>query len=334
MIAYLIGPILVISVSVFLVMRYKKNAIIHKSVTNTNYLTLFLIILTLIGFFIQEDFTEDCGCFVGTTRDVFSIDYIIFSLISIALISLSLLMKRGFIGVVFLAIELIYWLIKLFVLKSGYVGGMGILVFKVYDFIGLTTRIWLIYLLLDLKFREFIIPIIAGIIITIKMFFFPCQENKAYENYLKPYYNDKLFDKLNGEWTGNLLGIDTVTYYRPFDSTNINDLIIQHETEIYGDTLLWKVIKEFTVLFNDSSLLFYDSISGWERSYKIYNTFSEEGYILYFPTEYRDLMADTLFTDTLYQKILNMHLSNNDSITISRPLDNTTLLILDNKNSR
>lgn len=334
MISIFIGPILAISITVFLLMIFKRNVKIHKYITNTVYVTLFLLFLTLIGFFFQEDFNEDCGCLVHATRDVFSIDYIFFSLVSLALISASLLVKRKYIKVVLLTIELIYWLIKLFVLKSGYEGGLGILVFKLYDFIGLTTRIWLINLLLDFKLREFFIPIIAGILITIKMFFFPCQENKIYKKYLEPYYNEKLFDKINGVWTGNLLDVDTLTYYRPFDSSNIYDLLTQHDTVTYRDTILWTIAKELSVIIHDSSLIFVDSVPEWEKNYKIFSTSPEYGYISYFPTRYGDFTGEMFFIDTMNNKRITINISENDTLTITKIFDNNRLVILDNKNSR
>lgn len=179
--------IVIIGVTIFLIKAPRKEKLI-RPLRSQKVLFGFLILWTLLGFFTQQDFTERCGCLVHS-RDIFSLDYIILSAISLILLILGFSIRNKFVRISILWLELAYWIFKLFALKSGYEGGLGILVFNYYDFLGLLGRFLLINSLLGYRFKEYILPLVVGVIIIIKMFGVPCNENFIYRDYLNPYYN-------------------------------------------------------------------------------------------------------------------------------------------------
>jgi len=288
MLIYLISPFLITTFAVFLVLIYKKSPLVHNYLTNEIKVTLFLIVFTLIVFFIRQDITENCGCFSGVMRNIFSIDYILLASISLILFIVSLFARSHLFKITFLTIELIYWLTKLYFLQSGYQGGMGALSINAFDFIGLTARLWLINLLPGFKIREFLIPVIAGVLLTVKMYLVPCQENIVYEKYFKPIYNERLFSQINGAWMGSML--------HQKDSV-IEEAVENPDTIMYGnrpvinlhrDTIIFSSYENVYFFFNDSDLRIENPIPELNGQFCLIYSQPESKYFVYLPYQYLD----------------------------------------------
>ncbi len=128
-----------------------------------NYCVLFSILL--IGFFFGWEYTERWGCFGGYTP-VFGLKNILLSFISIGLISASYFTKQQKYKLVWVLVELGFWVFKLFYFKNNTTS-----VF-LYDSIALIFRLFIISSLLthQLKFRTIVLMVMA--IIGVKLFVF------------------------------------------------------------------------------------------------------------------------------------------------------------------
>ena len=283
----LLFPIIVIvGVTIFLIKAPLKDKLI-RPLRNQKVLFGFLILWTLIGFFTRQDFSESCGCLIGS-RGIFSPDYVLFSAISLILLILAFILKNKLVRISLLCIELFYWLFKLFALKSGYVGGLGILVFKYYDFISLLARLLLINSLLGYRFKEYLFALISGLLIIIKMLGFPCRDNFIYRDYLNPYYTQQMFEQLNGSWTGLMI------YSK--DSI-IGETIINPDTSIYGDrpeltrrrdTIVNLRISNVHFTFNDSILTIEKANPDLNGQYCLTYSRPESKCFIYLPRQYID----------------------------------------------
>ena len=180
-----------------------KQTKVKRLLDNKKLIIAFLIAWTILGFFTQDDFTERCGCLV-LSKKTFSIDYIIYSSISLTLFLFSLIARAKLFRNVFFILELFYWLFKLFILKNGYIGGLGVPIFKIYDFIGLFFRLWFISLVINLNRRTFTTPIISALLILLKLELNPCGENILYNSYIEPKLSKQMLKKLEGSWIGNI----------------------------------------------------------------------------------------------------------------------------------
>jgi hypothetical protein len=317
--------IVIIGVTIFLIKAPRKEKLI-RPLRSQKVLFGFLILWTLLGFFTQQDFTERCGCLVHS-RDIFSLDYIILSAISLILLILGFSIRNKFVRISILWLELAYWIFKLFALKSGYEGGLGILVFNYYDFLGLLGRFLLINSLLGYRFKEYILPLVVGVIIIIKMFGVPCNENFIYRDYLNPYYNRLFFNQINGNWTGSML--------YPNDSIieetikNPDHIIYGSKPEInlYRDTILYSRFDSVYLTFNDSSLSIEKSSPELNGQYCLTYSRPESNYFVYLPCHYiDDAERDYHFN----QYSITIFFENISDSTISCYIDNRIELILKN----
>jgi hypothetical protein len=285
MIITLIFPIIVIAgVSIFLFNAPKNNKII-KPLRNSRLLFAFLILWTLIGFFTQQDFTERCGCLIHS-RGIFSLDYIIFSFISLILLVSGFIAKNKIIKISLISVELAYWIFKLFALKSGYEGGLGILMFKYYDFLGLLGRFLLLKCLFGNKYKEYIFALISGLLIIIKMLGVPCNENFIYRDFLNPYYNQLLFNDINGNWTSSVLFPKVSVIDSIFK--NPDKLIYGSKPEIttYRDTVTFTRFDDSYFYFSDSSFSIENAAPELNGKYFLTYSQPESGYLVYLPIQH------------------------------------------------
>jgi len=284
-------PILVIGgLILFLIKAPRRNKIISH-LRNQNILFGFLFLWTLFGFFTQQDFTERCGCLIHS-RGIFSLDYIGFTSISLVLLLLGFFIRNKFTRISLLCLELAYWIFKLYVIKSGYQGGLGILIFKYYDFIGLFIRFLLINSIFGHRFKEYLLALLAGLLIIIKMLGMPCNDNFIYYDILNPYYNRLIFDDINGNWTGSM-NYPKVTV---IDSTfkNPGNLIYGSKPEIttYRDSVSFTRYDNTYFYFNDSNLTIENSAPELNGKYFLTYSQPESGYLVYLPTQYIEAVKD------------------------------------------
>ncbi len=280
-------PIIVIGGITFLCIKASRKDKLIRPLRSQNVLFGFLILWTLLGFFTQQDFTERCGCLIHS-REIFSLDYIIFSAISLILIILGFSIRNRFVRISILWLELAYWIFKLFALKSGYQGGLGILVFKYYDFFGLLGRFLLINSLIRYRFKEYVLTLVAGVIIIIKMLGFPCNENFLYKKYLNPYYNDLIFNEINGSWTGTMIYSNDSTIEETIKNTDNKIYGSRPEINLYRDTIIYLRFDSVYISFNDSSLYIEKSTPELNGQYCLTYSQPESRYFIYLPCHYID----------------------------------------------
>jgi hypothetical protein len=312
-----IPTIVIMGVTFFFIFAQRKDKL-RNFIRNQNVLFWFLITWTLFGFFAQQDFSERCGCLTHS-RNLFSLDYIIFSAISLILFILSFLIKNKGIRVSLICIELAYWLFKLYFIKSGYIGGMGILVFKYYDFFGLLGRLLILNTLTGQKLKEFLLVLIAGLLIIIKMLGVPCNANFVYRDYINPYYNRTLLNQLNGEWHGTMiLPIDTVVH-NPIDSTDKSLMTFLGDFSHYHDTTIIKEINHVQLSFQDSILNINNSTHEYDGNYSLTYSEADSKFLIYTHSKYLiNTETDYLFGPTT----ITVQITNMTDSTITMQIDN------------
>jgi hypothetical protein len=271
-----------------------------------------------LGFFTQQDFTERCGCLIHS-RGVFSLDYVIFSAISLILFILGFAVKNKTIRISILFLELAYWTFKLFILKSGYQGGLGILIFKYYDFFGLLGRLLLLNSLFEDKIKEHLLALVAGLLIIVKMLGIPCNDNFVYRDYLNPYYNQLMFKRLNGYWTGTMIYPKDTTVYAPYDSTDIEDLLSLIDTVTYRDSTIFKMKEGVYFHFNDSYLSIDSASTELNGNYNLYYSQPDSRYFTYLPNRY----IDSIKQDYKYGRFsINMYIVELEDSTLTLQIEN------------
>jgi hypothetical protein len=317
----LLFPIIVIGgVTFFLIKAPLKDKLI-KPLRSQKILFGFLILWTLIGFFTQQDFTERCGCLIHS-RGVFSHDYIIFSAISLILFILGFIVKNKFVRINILCLELVYWIFKLFALKSGYLGGLGILIFKYYDFFGLLGRLLLLNSLFENKFKEYLLAIVAGLLIIVKMLGIPCNDNFIYTDYLNPYYNQLMFKRLNGDWTGTMIYPRGTIEHSPYNSNEISDLV---DILTCQDSTIYKRKQGVHFYFNDSILCIDGTSTELDGNYSLYYSQPDSRYSVYIPNKY----LDSIKRDYKYGRYsINIHFEEVNDSTLSFQIEHDKKFIL------
>lgn len=139
-------PTLLLLLGGLLLFKLKSKYNWISKATSIRWTFYALIGLTLIGFLFSFDNNQAFGCIVSETS-VFSSNNIIYSAISIGLLTLAYINKDRKNQLVILSLELLFWLYKLLYLKGGYSVGItaspifGVLYF---DIIALTLRLILI----------------------------------------------------------------------------------------------------------------------------------------------------------------------------------------------
>lgn len=189
----------------------------YKRIISLPYNYYTLLVLLVIGFLGQLDYTDRWGCFVGG-ESIFDTKNILFSSISIILILTSFFLRPRIFKMTVILIELAFWIFKLFYFKGGYVISIAAApdpIISFYDSLTLAMRLFIISGLLRTNIKTIYILICTLIIIAIKVFGFPTQlsmivgEKKSLERaqFTK--------EKLIGEWTG----------IYEYDSTSLNETI-------------------------------------------------------------------------------------------------------------
>ncbi len=274
----------VILLSIFLLLnRFKKKLKLDKILQNVTLLEYVLLIWIFFGYLTLADFSERCGCIVFD-RSPLSLDYILLSFFSLLLVGLSVFELTKRFSKLFLSIELIYWLFKLFFIKSGYVGGLGIMMFNYYDYIALTIRLLLITSVFKLQIKVYLILISSFIIISLKIIAIPCQDNFVYEDIIRPAQLNNRIEKLAGKWSGEVtFECDTSIKYQN-DSTGVNYLISIIDSNDYYDSTILRTLGDFAIEFTNTRMIL-DSIPDLAKEYKLLTSISTKEYLRYIPTE-------------------------------------------------
>jgi hypothetical protein len=164
-------PTLLLLLAGLLLFKLKSKYSWITKLTSISWTFYTLICLTIAGFFLSLDNNQAFGCIISETS-VFSSNNIIYSGISIGLLTLAYINKDRKNQLLILSAELLFWLYKLFYLKGGYNVGItasamfGVLYF---DIIALTLRIILIKQVAKFKIRTIYMLLPMFLIMFIKV---------------------------------------------------------------------------------------------------------------------------------------------------------------------
>ncbi|KAB2913630.1 MAG: hypothetical protein F9K23_16535 [Bacteroidetes bacterium] len=157
----------VIPATFFVLYKYNENTI-REYVLNKNYLFSALFVVILIGFLTNMDNDQQYGCIIDR-QPIFAPQNILYTTISLLLALSATLIQNTNYRLLFLSIELLYWLYKLYYInKVNVVGFVGVSVpnVSVFEFFALAIRLQLINLLMNLnKSLKFVFGISAVLII-------------------------------------------------------------------------------------------------------------------------------------------------------------------------
>lgn len=189
----------------------------YKRIISQPYNYYTLLVLLVIGFFGQLDYTDRWGCFVGG-ESIFDSKNILFSSISVTLILTSFLFRPRILKISLLIIELAFWTFKLFYFKGGYVVSIAAApdpIISFYDSLTLALRLFIITGLLRTNIKVIYILICTLTIMAIKVYGFPTQLSMIVEEKKSLERAQSTKEKLIGEWIG----------IYEYDSTHLNETI-------------------------------------------------------------------------------------------------------------
>jgi len=218
---------------------------------------VFLISWIAIGFLTRLDNNLDWGCIIQSAP-IFRLDNIVFSSISMIIIFLSWRVKQRSIKLLFILVEVFYFMTKFLFVKGGYEVGFGASpndFVVLYDYLSILVRILIIVKLINKQFRLYIPEIVAIILISIKVFF------PHYTEYFKQKFNsiesNMTVEKLSGKWSGEIYYNRTIA--DTIDATSVDSKnILLVDILASNDTVL--VLKKDTV-FYERIILEIDSIN-------------------------------------------------------------------------
>lgn len=166
----------------------------------------FLIGLLIIGFIFRLDYSDRFGC-IQFSEPIFEFKNILFSTISIILVLLSFFSKKRTIKLTFISFELLFWLVKLFLFKGGYVVnilGTADPLISLYDTATLALRFFIVNSLLKTNINKIYVLISTIIIMSIKIYIFPLPYSFYIEVRESQMKREKTRDLLmNSEWIEN-----------------------------------------------------------------------------------------------------------------------------------
>lgn len=182
----------------------------------------------VFGFLAQLDYTQQLGCIVGHESTFSSWD-ILFSSISIGLITFGYFIPNRKISRLILLGELFFWLGKLYTIKGGYTVGIGavpsLFVFT-YDIIALSLRLILIKHKWSFKWNSLWLYFPVSFMLTLKIhaFLVPIYQLDKKEELNQEIIQERM-NVIQGKWYGILETEIQITESIPLDS-----LIIQTDS--------------------------------------------------------------------------------------------------------
>lgn len=170
MIEILIPTLLLLAAGLLLFKLKSKYSWIAKA-TSISWTFYALIGFTITGFLFSLDNNQAFGCTI-IEKSVFSSNNIIYSGISVGLLTFAFITKDTKNRLLILLVELLFWLYKLFYVKGGYnVGITASPMFSVlyFDIIALTLRIILIKQVAKFRIRSIYMLLPMFLIMFIKL---------------------------------------------------------------------------------------------------------------------------------------------------------------------
>lgn len=163
-------------VLLLMLLYFKKkntNSLFYKYVHQQTPLFIALFLVILFGFFTNQDNDQQIGC-IQFIEPVYALKNIVYFSISLALVIVALLFKDKDIRVRVLYLELLYWLIKLFITNKAHlvgIGGYTVANVTPFDYLSLVVRLQLINVVLEKKAKLAKVLIVAAIVILCKIAF-------------------------------------------------------------------------------------------------------------------------------------------------------------------
>jgi hypothetical protein len=142
----LIIPTLLLLVVGLVLLKLKPKYSWLNKLLSADWIFYSLILFIVIGFLLRLDNNESFGCII-MDNPTFSFDNILYSGISIGLLTFGYKTQQKNIQLIILSGELLFWLYKLFFLKGGYavgLGGVPMVSVLWYDLVALSLRLLLI----------------------------------------------------------------------------------------------------------------------------------------------------------------------------------------------
>lgn len=194
----------ILIILILYVRRYNDVFVKFKEYAKGPYPYYLLIGLLVLGFLTRYDFTERFGDIIGE-ESIFDIDNLLFSTISIGLILVALVSKKGGVKIGAVSIEFIFCMIKLFYFKGGYIVGIGAIAhpfITLYDMCSLVLRLLIIRQLIFSRLSFKSIIILTYGVIGIKVFKYPLPYNFYVEEQVFLEQAKVTLEKLQGSWIG------------------------------------------------------------------------------------------------------------------------------------
>lgn len=162
-------------VLLLMLLYFKKNtnSLFYKYVHQQTPLFIALFLVILFGFFTNQDNDQQIGC-IQFIEPVYALKNIVYFSISLALVIVALLFKDKDIRLRVLYLELLYWLIKLFIINKAHlvgIGGYTVANVTPFDYLSLVVRLQLINVVLEKKAKLAKVLIVAAIVILCKIAF-------------------------------------------------------------------------------------------------------------------------------------------------------------------
>ena len=167
---------LVLTIIIWLVSKWSEKARFWiLKIIQQPYNYYILIGLLVMGFLSRFDYSDRFGCIIFS-EPIFEIKNILFSATSITLILCSFFFKKRSIKLTFVLLELSYWLLKLFLVKGGYIVGICAtedMYISLYDTATLALRFFIIRSLLNVSINPIYSLICTVIVMCVKIYIFP-----------------------------------------------------------------------------------------------------------------------------------------------------------------
>ena len=302
---------------------------LYHRVNDYNLMVIILIAWIIFGFFFNLDYNDRWGCII-THQTIFNKFNIIFSSTALIFTFFARISSKPLIKISMHTIELIFWIIRLLILKGGYAvgyAGSPADMIVTYDFLALFLRL-IVIRNTGIKIRSLYLSAITLIVILIKIFVFPTQQTINWE-YEKSLENSKLtIERMQGLWNGFAIKEEYVndTITGEIDSAEAKNKLIYM---ISRDTLIDRKL----IIRYDSVNILVDS-----NKIEIVRNGNQKTYFMMFDSEYSatlfEVLPDTIDSDSVLMKACNTDLRiksswrNNTQIYI-RKIDVDSLILME-----
>jgi hypothetical protein len=166
-------PIIWVILLIFYILKRYEDSINCEYAYKQNYLFIGLLLLIIIGFIISREKIISFSCLPPMPEPIiyFTPESILYSATSILFVVSAWLFKDKNLRLLFVCVELLFWMYKLFVISKPYFMGFGGSVpnVSVYDFFALGIRLQLINSVIGRKTKLTKVVKLATVVIVLKV---------------------------------------------------------------------------------------------------------------------------------------------------------------------